>query len=237
MKYTPEELMLLKKDNKNLFDDMLRLFPTEESIEQYYKEKGHLPKELIRILEKIMHITYRDLIDVIYSKPEKEPLTNLYLLDVMHSLDQYAKFHTTDPKVHVGAVVGKIVDGAITFTGLGCNKNDCYNEKEKGQTYREFLFNSRDKKYRPWDKIIHAEENAIVNAIESGAGEGSYDTAIVTRYPCEKCAQLLVYKGIKTVYYGRRFKISEETEAIFKNAGVKVVHVSDYVGDENDDNT
>ena len=159
------------------------------------------------------------------------------LLRIMTTLDDFAKANTTDPKIYVGASVGTIVAGTFAMQGIGCNKNDCYNEKEAGQTYREFLFNgSRDKKYRPWDKIIHAEENAIVNAINSGC-EGRYDTAIVTRYPCEKCAQLMVYKGVKKVYYGRRFKISEETESIFKNAGVKVVHVVDYKGDLEDDNT
>jgi deoxycytidylate deaminase len=163
---------------------------------------------------------------------------NEYTVAYMHmkTLDNYAKQNTTDPKIYVGASVGKFINGEYNTAGVGCNKNDCYNEKEAGQTYREFLFGSRDKKYRPWDKIIHAEENAIVDAIKAGA-EGKYDTAVVTRYPCEKCAQLMVYKGVKTVYYGRRFKISEEAEEIFKNAGVEVIHVKEYIGDENDDNT
>lgn len=154
----------------------------------------------------------------------------------MNLLDHYAKTHTTDPSIYVGATVGRVINGEFNSAGIGCNKNDCYNEKEAGRTYREFLFDgSRDKKYRQWDKIIHAEENAIVDALTSGM-DGKYDTAIVTRYPCEKCSQLMVYKGVKTVYYGRKFKISEEAEEIFAKGGVTVVHVTEYVGDKNDDN-
>ena len=100
-----------------------------------------------------------------------------------------------------------------------------------GKTYRQMMFNSTDTKYRPWDKIIHAEENAVYNAIKSGK-DCEYNTAIVTRYPCEKCAQLLIFKGIKYVYYGRETNISEETAKMFKEAGVEVEKIEDYKVDE-----
>ena len=158
------------------------------------------------------------------------------VINTMKQSDRFAKEFTTDPKTYVGAVVGTFFDGKFQTMGMGCNKNDAYNEKEAGRTYREFLFNgSRDKKYRPWDKIVHAEENAIVDALIANM-DGKFDTAIVTRYPCEKCAQLMIYKGIKKVYYGRKFKISEESEELFAKAGVEVVHVVEYVGQVDDDN-
>lgn len=160
----------------------------------------------------------------------------LDIIDMMETIDQWAQKHTTDPKVYVGAILGKTSkNGSFKPIAVGCNKNEHYNEKELGQTYREFLFSSRDKKYRPWDKIIHAEENAIVHAINNGKDK-KYDTIIVTRYPCEKCAQLLVYKGVKKVYYGRTFKISEETSKIFSDNNVEVIHIKEYIGDTNDDN-
>lgn len=158
-----------------------------------------------------------------------------HIIEFMNYIDRIAKDNTTDPKVWVGALLGSVVNGEFKIVSEGFNANPHYNEKKLGHTYREFLFGSRDKKYRPWDKIIHAEENAVVNAIRRGQ-EGNYDTAIVTRYPCEKCAQLLVYKGVKTIYYGRRFEISQETEEIFSKAGVTVVHYKEYAGDDSDDN-
>ncbi len=224
----------MERELKHLFEELLKQFPKKEDIEKYYRDKDRLPKEVITIVEKVK-LTYDELISMAY-KVEEPLLSSEVLLQVMTTLDKYAEHRTTDPSIYVGASVGKVIDGEFAIIGMGANANTCYNEKEKGQTYREFLFGSRDKKYRPWDRIIHAEENAIVNAIENGA-EGRYDTAIVTRYPCEKCAQLMVYKGIKTVYYGRKFSISEETQSIFKKAGIKVIHVKEYVGDENDTNT
>jgi deoxycytidylate deaminase len=154
------------------------------------------------------------------------------ILGILTDLDKFALENTTDPKIFVGAVVGKFnEDNKFEVMGVGCNCNHNYNERKLGRTYREFLFGSRDTKYRPWDKIIHAEENAIIYAVENGF-DGEYDTAIVTRYPCEKCAQLLIYKGIKTIYYGRSTKISETTQQMLKDAGVNIYHIIEYDIDE-----
>ena len=154
------------------------------------------------------------------------------LVKILTDLDKYALERTTDPKIFVGAAVGRFTEeNQFELMGIGCNCNYNYNERKLGRTYREFLFGSRDTKYRPWDKIIHAEENAIVNALGNG-NEGEYDTAIVTRYPCEKCAQLLIYKGIKTIFYGRSTKISEATQKMLDEAGVKIYHIEEYDIDE-----
>ena len=231
-----KEIEYLKQKEGILFTSLLSRFPKKEDLDNFFEENLYLPKEFISIIDKVKEVTYKDLVDLVYSVATDNNISMYDIVNVMTSIDHFAKKHTTDPKVYVGAVVGKVVDGYFSFKGVGCNKNDSYNEKELGHTYREYLFGSRDKKYRPWDKIVHAEENAIVNAIETGSKDGDYDTAIVTRYPCEKCAQLMVYKGIKQVFYGRKFNISEETESIFRNAGVAVIHVVEYEGDPEDDN-
>ena len=154
------------------------------------------------------------------------------VIKLLAELDKFALERTTDPKVFVGAAIGRFNENnQFELMGIGCNCNYGYNERKLGRTYRQFLFGSRDIKYRPWDKIIHAEENAIVNALENG-NEGEYDTAIVTRYPCEKCAQLLIYKGVKTIYYGRSTKISEATQQMLDEAGVKIYHIEEYDIDE-----
>lgn len=218
---------------KQTYNKLLKAYPNEDKVIKYFEEKGEYPAEFIKA-QKLSELSYEEILDLLYK--EKRPLK--YLKNVMGHMklvDRVAEEHTTDPKVYVGALVGKFVDDEFRVYGMGYNHNDSYNEKELGHTYREYLFGSRDKKFRPWDKIVHAEEDAICNAIDKGR-DGDYDTAIVTRYPCEKCAQLMVYKGVKTVYYGRKFKISEEAEKIFEDAGVVAIHVKDYVGDENDDN-
>lgn len=151
---------------------------------------------------------------------------------LMEEIDGRAILITTDPKVFVGCALG-VLDKDNNFTELvrGVNCNYSFNERLLGKTYRQMMFNSTDTKYRPWDKIIHAEENAIYNAILKGV-EGTYNTAVVTRYPCEKCAQLLIFKGIKNVFYGRDTPISEETAIMFREAGVNVVHIDYHVDEE-----
>ena len=154
---------------------------------------------------------------------------------LMKELDEEAKVKTTDPKVFVACALG-ILDENNNFEEVsrGVNCNYSFNERLIGKTYRQMMFNSTDTKYRPWDKIIHAEENAIYNTFKN-CKEGDslfYNTAIVTRYPCEKCAQLLIFKGVKKVFYGRDTEISEATALMFREAGVDVVHVTDYKVDE-----
>ena len=152
----------------------------------------------------------------------------------MRALDEEAIIETTDPKVYVSCSLGKFIDGNYVEYSRGFNCNYSFNERLKGKTYRQMLFNSTDTKYRPWDKIIHAEENAVYNALLKGYPE-DYDTAIVTRYPCEKCAQLLIFKGIKKVFYGRSTPISEDTAMMFRQAGVEVIHLSEYKVDETEE--
>lgn len=153
-------------------------------------------------------------------------------LNLMKDIDIEACIKTTDPKVFVGCALGRLdKDNNFIEVSRGVNCNYSFNERLMGKTYRQMIFNSTDTKYRPWDKIIHAEENAVYNALLNNQ-EGNYDTAVVTRYPCEKCAQLLIFKGIKKVFYGRQTPISEETAMLFKQAGVDVIHVIDYILDE-----
>ena len=153
------------------------------------------------------------------------------IVKYMKALDEEAIIKTTDPKVYVSCSLGKFIDGNYIECSRGFNCNYSFNERLKGKTYRQLMFNSTDTKYRPWDKIIHAEENAVYNALLNSY-PADYDTAIVTRYPCEKCAQLLVFKGIKRVYYGRQTEISEDTAIMFRQAGVEVVHCNTYIVDE-----
>lgn len=158
----------------------------------------------------------------------------MYFKELMKNLDEQAIIETTDPKVFVGCALG-VFDDKFNFTELarGFNCNYSFNERLLGKTYRQIMFGSTDTKYRPWDKIIHAEENAVFNALskcKKGHSLG-YNTAVVTRYPCEKCAQLLIAKGIKWVIYGRSTPISEETAMLFRQAGVQVIHI-DYEVDE-----
>ena len=91
------------------------------------------------------------------------------------------------------------------------------------------LYGEDSKNHRlPSDcRAVHSEVDAITQAARFGYSiHGA--TMYVTRYPCEACARAIVSAGIKTVYYGRSQEISEETQKIFDEGRVKVVHVDNW---------
>lgn len=70
-------------------------------------------------------------------------------------------------------------------------------------------------------RTVHSEQNAIVHAAKRGV---SIDGATIysTMTPCRVCAMLLINAGIKGVYCKRRYHAGEESEKMFKKAGIKL---------------
>ena len=65
----------------------------------------------------------------------------------------------------------------------------------------------------------HAEENAITQAAFHGiAVQGA--TLYCTLSPCLLCARMIINAGIREVVYGDEYEFSDQTRAIFKEAGV-----------------
>jgi len=77
-------------------------------------------------------------------------------------------------------------------------------------------------------RTVHAEQNALVQAAKRGVAlEGS---AIYCRMtPCRTCAMLIINAGIKEVIAERRYHAGGESEAMFKDADVKLHHLHDEV--------
>ena len=146
-------------------------------------------------------------------------------------LNELSKKKTTCHKTYVGASIGIIRNEQYIPLAEGFNSNPDYNCLEKG-CYRIQKFGTDSKKYRPYCKAIHAEENALKNL---NTYEDAF-VAVVTRYPCDHCTQLLIDAGVKIVYYGRPFKISKEAEENFNRHNVLVFHREDWIGDDNDNN-
>jgi len=152
---------------------------------------------------------------------------------ILTEVDFRAKSRTTCTKTWVGCVLGKIEQGLFVKFSSGYNSSPTWDCTAHGP-YKEIMFGKPEGRCRDWCKAIHAEENAMLHCIDKNLKP---TIAIVTRYPCEKCATLLVHNGIKEVYYGRPFKISQETEEILENAGVKITHIYSWKGsDVNDTN-
>lgn len=137
----------------------------------------------------------------------------------------YANLRSGCKKVAVGSEI--IVHGGhCSIHGANCVLfEDCKNfgclRMEK---YGEDSKNHRN----PEDcRAIHSEIDAITRCARRGI---STDKAsiIITRYPCEACARAIIDAGITCVVYGRKQKISKETERMFDTAGVEVFWISDW---------
>ena len=70
-------------------------------------------------------------------------------------------------------------------------------------------------------RTIHAEQNAICQAARRGISiEGA---TIYTRMtPCRTCAMLIINCGIKRVACERKYHAGEESERMFKEAGIRL---------------
>lgn len=70
---------------------------------------------------------------------------------------------------------------------------------------------------------IHAEARGIAEAAKKGI---SLDGAVayVTTFPCPNCARLMMYAGIKKVFYSKGYSLLD-AETILKSAGIEVVLV------------
>jgi dCMP deaminase len=131
-------------------------------------------------------------------------------------------------KVAVGALIVKdnvpIAFGANRSIPVSCKKAGCM---------RVTLYGEDSKNHRnPEDcRSIHSEIDAICKA--AMLGEDVKNCMIyVTRYPCEACARAIVAAGIRTVVYGRKQEISEETKFIFEYNGVEVLWARDFVKED-----
>ncbi|MBN2459458.1 cytidine/deoxycytidylate deaminase family protein [Candidatus Woesearchaeota archaeon] len=77
-------------------------------------------------------------------------------------------------------------------------------------------------------RTVHAEQNAICQAAKRGiAIEGS--TLYCKMTPCRTCAMIIINCGIKRVVCEKKYRGGEESEEMFKAAGVEVVFFNDDV--------
>ena len=68
-------------------------------------------------------------------------------------------------------------------------------------------------------RVVHAEQNAILNALENGYDLNN-STIYITKSPCMICAKLIINVGIKKVIYANKYP-DEEAFKNFKEARVK----------------
>lgn len=105
-----------------------------------------------------------------------------------------------DPHTKVGAVLVK--NNCILATG--------YNGDPRGFSYA-FDWSTEEK----YDYVIHAEMNAIANAVYNGAGNSIKGSEIyLTLSPCHHCILQLIQFGVAKVHYLKEYKDFELTKKI-----------------------
>ncbi|MGH7814599.1 MAG: deoxycytidylate deaminase [Candidatus Binataceae bacterium] len=72
-------------------------------------------------------------------------------------------------------------------------------------------------------RTIHAEINAISQAAKNGAAIRDADI-YVTHTPCIQCLKVLINTGVRTVFYGKEYKLPTVTD-LLKDAKIKLVKV------------
>jgi len=139
---------------------------------------------------------------------------NKRYLNLARDIAQWSK----DPSTQCGAVViGE--SGQVLSQG--------YNGFPRGMDDAEDLYKNRDIKY---ERIVHAEMNAIYNASRSGVSlEGAI--AYIHGLPCcHECAKALIQVGIKEVVMNESSNIRWNDSCgkgmdFLKEAGVKVTYI------------
>lgn len=126
-----------------------------------------------------------------------------------------------DPSSKIGAVIisntGRIL--ATGYNGFSSRFNDT-----------EDLYQNREFKY---SRIIHAEMNALINALNYGI---NIDNSLLFVYGlpvCNECAKIISNTNIKTVVM--KYKHSEKweesfkiTKEIFKECGIEVIDLNNF---------
>ncbi len=77
-------------------------------------------------------------------------------------------------------------------------------------------------------RTVHAEQNAICQAARRGV---SIDGATVycKMTPCRTCAMMLINCGIKRIVCEKKYHSGEESEQMFKTAGIPLEYVDESV--------
>nr|MDA3839339.1 deaminase [Candidatus Delongbacteria bacterium] len=77
-------------------------------------------------------------------------------------------------------------------------------------------------------RTVHAEQNAICQAAKLGV---SIDKATLycRMTPCRTCAMLIINSGITRVVVERKYQRGQESEEMFKEAGVELVIQNDEI--------
>jgi dCMP deaminase len=144
----------------------------------------------------------------------KRPLWDDYFMEVANSI---SKRGTCD-RGRSGCVIAK--DNQILVSGYVGSPKGFPHCDEVGHQIKK-LVHENGLITQHCVRTVHAEQNAICQAAKRGVSiDGA--TLYVKMTPCRTCAMLLINVGIKRVVCEKKYHAGNESEKMFKNAGIKI---------------
>ncbi len=140
------------------------------------------------------------------------PTWDDYFLEVMEAISKRA----TCDRGKSGCVIAK--DNQILVTGYVGAPAGLPHCDEEGHLMKQMIHEDGHITMH-CVRTVHAEQNAICQAAKKGiAIEGA--TLYCRMTPCRTCAMLLINCGIKRIMCQKRYHVAEESEAMFRIAGI-----------------
>src|SRR6185437_6270914 len=152
----------------------------------------------------------------------KRPSWDQYFMTITRQVAE----RSTCLRAKVGAVI--VRDRSILATGYNGSPAGMPHCTEAGCLIYESRTPDGEIEQNCW-RTIHAEINAITQAAKNGAAIRDADV-YVTHTPCIHCLKVLINTGVRTVYYGREYKL-HTVEEVLKHAAIKLVQVTPEAAD------
>ncbi|MDP4179829.1 MAG: cytidine/deoxycytidylate deaminase family protein [Bacillota bacterium] len=143
------------------------------------------------------------------------PAWDDYFMDIVDLI----KSRSTCVRRQVGALIVK--DKRILATGYNGAPTGCKHCSEIGCLRDELKIPSGQR--HELCRAIHAEQNAIVQAANSGVSVNG-GTLYVTIQPCVLCAKMAINAGIKKIVFRGDYP-DELSMELLKEAGIRVVRL------------
>ena len=149
------------------------------------------------------------------------PSWDEYFMEVMDSVSKRA----TCDRGRSGCVIAK--GGQILATGYVGSPIGLPHCDDVGHQMKKVLHDD-GKVTEHCVRTVHAEQNAICQAAKLGISI-DHATLYCRMTPCRTCAMLIINCGIERVVVERKYHAGQESEQMFKEAGVQLVIIHDEV--------
>ncbi|CEM62148.1 cell division protein DedD [Treponema phagedenis] len=151
----------------------------------------------------------------------KRPTWDEYFMEVCHAI---AKRATCD-RGRSGCVIAR--DNQILVTGYVGSPTGLPHCDEVGHQLKK-MQHEDGSITQHCVRTVHAEQNAICQAARRGIAINGA-TLYCKMTPCRTCAMLIINCGIVRVVAEKRYHDANDTIAMFKQAGIKLEHLSDTI--------